>query len=313
MKGSDIVVSGESPAVARRRLRLALRREREAEGLTQGQVAEALDWSLSKVNRIESGELTVSSSDLRALLGLFGITDRVQIDRLLENAKASRRRGWWDEPKYREHLTPATMQLLQFETEATAIRSYQPTLMPGLMQTRAYAQIVLDLSLERLSEADKAVHLEVRLQRREHVLDRPDPPQYMVIFDESVLLRDFVGPRVMVEQFLEVLSLVRMSNTIMRILPLAKGAQIAVAGQFTVFDLGDEENAVSYQESAQADEISYGSEGVNLRRGFFEKMWDESLTAEASIRQLEARSAAMLSALDRGSQAANPYSRWRVL
>jgi hypothetical protein len=266
-------------------------------------VAEALDWSLSKVNRIESGEVTVSTTDLRALLALFGIADGAQVDQLLENAKASRRRGWWDEPKYREHLTPATMQLLQFETEATAIRSYQPTLMPGLMQTRAYAQIVLDLSLERLSEADKAVRLEVRLQRREHVLDRPDPPQYMVIFDESVLLRDFGGPRVMAEQFREVLSLVHKSNTIMRILPLAKGAQIAMAGQFTVFDLGDEENAVLYRESAQADEISHGSEGVNLRRGLFEKMWDESLPAEASIRQVEASSAAMLSALDRGQPA----------
>lgn len=68
--------TGESPAAARRRLRLALRRARETAGLTQGKVAEALDWSVSKVNRIEKGDVTVSTTDLRALLELYGVVDR---------------------------------------------------------------------------------------------------------------------------------------------------------------------------------------------------------------------------------------------
>lgn len=58
---------GEFPAVAGRRLRLALRQAREAKQLTLTEVPELLDWSLPKVNGIESGEVTVSSTDLQAL------------------------------------------------------------------------------------------------------------------------------------------------------------------------------------------------------------------------------------------------------
>ena len=146
------MASYEAPAVARRRLRLALRKAREAKGLTQAQVAEALDWSLSKVNRIETGEVTVSTTDLHALLRLFEVTDAAQVDRLVADARASRRRGWWDEPRYRQHLTPAMLQLFQFETEATTIRIFHPTLIPGLLQTRAYAEAALGVWRDRLSE-----------------------------------------------------------------------------------------------------------------------------------------------------------------
>jgi hypothetical protein len=260
-------------------------------------VAEALDWSLSKVNRIESGEVTVSTTDLRALLALFGIADDARVDRLLENAKASRRRGWWDEPKYREHLNPATMQLLQFETEASAIRVYQPTLVPGLLQTNEYAETILNL-WDELPEAHRAVRLEVRMRRREQVFSRPDPPQYFVILDESVLMREFGGLRVMAEQFREMLRMAAAPNIMIRVLPLANGTQIAMAGQFSIFDLGDEENAILYRESALGDEISQVLDDLRRRRHLFEQTWLQSLTVEASIRLIEARTAALLSAID---------------
>ena len=63
-----------SPLVQRRRLRTELRRARAEAGLTQGEVATAMDWSLSKIIRIETGAVGVSTNDLRALLGLYGIT-----------------------------------------------------------------------------------------------------------------------------------------------------------------------------------------------------------------------------------------------
>ncbi|HCT75368.1 MAG TPA: hypothetical protein DGT23_01985 [Micromonosporaceae bacterium] len=68
------MASDESSAVARRRFRLALRQEREARGLSQAQVTEALDWSLSKVQRIESGEVGVSAIDFKVSLVLFEVT-----------------------------------------------------------------------------------------------------------------------------------------------------------------------------------------------------------------------------------------------
>src|SRR5690349_595810 len=75
-----VMTSYDSPAAARRRLRLAVRKAREASGLTQGQVAEQLSWSISKVNRMENGEVTISPTDLSALLNLFGVNDRAVVN-----------------------------------------------------------------------------------------------------------------------------------------------------------------------------------------------------------------------------------------
>jgi hypothetical protein len=188
--------------------------------------------------------------------------------------------------------------MLQFETEASAIRVYQPTLMPGVLQTHRYSETVFDLLVEELPESDQPARLEARLRRQEHVFDRPDPPQYVLILDESVLLRDIGGPQVMADQIRELLTFTRKSNVMVRILTLVDGAKMAMLGSFTIFDMGDEENAVLYRETALGDEIYHASDKVQRLRQLFEQMWEQSLSEEASARLLEARAAALLSQLD---------------
>src|SRR5262245_2951824 len=63
-----------SPVAMRLQLRVELKRLRVGAGLTQKAVADSLDWSTSKVIRIENGSNAVSVSDLRALAGLYGLT-----------------------------------------------------------------------------------------------------------------------------------------------------------------------------------------------------------------------------------------------
>jgi transcriptional regulator with XRE-family HTH domain len=293
------MVTGESPAAARRRVRLTLRKARESRGLTQGQVAAELDWSLSKVNRLEKGDVTVSRTDLVALLELYGVTDSARIDDLIKAARTSRQRGWYDEPRYREHLTPAMLQLYQFETQATAIRFYHPTLLPGLLQTRAYAEFVLNFWQADLSAAVREARLETRIQRRGHVLDHEDPPPYLLILDETVLQRIVGGPEIMVGQLRDLLDTMRRPNVRVRILPLNEAAILAMLGPFTLFDLGDEEIAVLYRESVLKDEILFAGEAIDRHRRYFEQMWEKSLSVEASAHLIEARVAALVSDLDR--------------
>jgi transcriptional regulator with XRE-family HTH domain len=289
----------ESPAVARRRLRLALRRAREASGLTQGQVAESLEWSLSKVNRIENGDVTVSSTDLRALLGLLGVSDTDTVERMTQDARVSRQRGWWDQPQYRDHITSATLQLLQFESQATAIRSFQPTLIPGLLQTRNYAESVLNFWVHDLPEADRTIRLDVRMQRRAHLFDRPDPPSQLVVLDESVLHREVGGAKVMADQLEELATFMHHPHVTVRVVPLADAGPATMIGAFTVFDLGDEENAILYRETPLTDDIVHSSEIVQRYRTMFEQMWEVSLSEEASARRITAQAANLISSLDR--------------
>lgn len=291
--------AGESPAVARRRVRIALRAARETKGLTQGQVAQELDWSLSKVNRIEKGDVTVSRTDLLAMLELYGIEDQEQIDDLVRAARTSRQRGWWDEHRYREHLTPAMAQLFQFESQASAIRYFHPTLIAGPLQTRDYASFVLNFWRQNLSDEDMATRLEARLRRHEHIFDRPDPPDYFLTFDESVLHREVGGAKVMADQLTKLVTMMRDGLITVRVVPFAEAAPVAMLGAFALFDLGDEENAVLYRETHMFDEIVHTRDILDRHRRIFEQLWRVSYTEDESARLIEARAATMLSSLDR--------------
>ncbi|MFI5895503.1 helix-turn-helix domain-containing protein [Actinoplanes sp. NPDC051513] len=293
---------GESPAVARRRVRLALRRARDAKGLSQGAVAASVGWSLSKVQRIESGDNAISGTDLRALLNLYGITDDEEVEQLLEEARISRRQRWWATPEFREHLTPGTMQLLQFEAEAVAIRSYQSVVVPGPFQIPAYARLLLGWFNKSLTEEQRRVRFDVRMQRRERLLESPDSPQYYLILDESVLKREVGGLEVMAQQLEFLAELAGRPGIHVRIVPLNKGAMLGTVGQFTVLDLAeDEDDAVLYRESFAADFISHDRREIAVHREMFEFFWLQSLNDEKTIRAISAEAASLRARIDRES------------
>jgi transcriptional regulator with XRE-family HTH domain len=295
----SLMVAGDSPAVARRRLRLALRRAREAAGRTQGEVAKALEWSLSKVNRIESGENTISNADLEILLRLLGVVGPDEVGRLLEDARAARRRSWWDRPEYRAHLNPATTRMFQFEGQASTIRTFQVAFVPGLLQTREYAASIIGaVAGDEMSQETRRARLETRMRRRRQVLDRDDPPRYLVILDEFVPRRTVGDRAVMVEQLRFVATVARRPNVLVRMLPRERATYLLL-GAFTIFDLNDEENVVLYRESGVADETVDSSEVVRRFRRGFELMWDICLPEEATISAIEAECAKVRAALDR--------------
>jgi transcriptional regulator with XRE-family HTH domain len=289
---------GESPAVARRRLRIALRDAREAKRLTQRQVAEALEWSMSKVNRIESGEVLISGTDLQALLRFLDITNPDLVAELTAQGRLSRQRSWWNQ--YRGHLTPAMVDCFQFEADATEIRSFQPTLIPGLLQTEAYAKAMLAFWADKLPEDDLRTRIEVRTQRRNHMFSREHPPDYLVVLDESVLMREVGGPQVMSEQLYELLDFARSGRVRVRIVPLAKATGYSTYGLFTLYTI-DDENVLLYVETYEWDRAVFKSTSIRHHRQLFEHMWEQSLSEEASIHAIEAQAATLLSAADRRS------------
>jgi transcriptional regulator with XRE-family HTH domain len=292
------VASGDSPAVARRRLRLALRKVREEVGLTQGQVASALEWSISKVNRIETGEVTISNTDLQALLNLLGVVDSAAVEQHMEDARAARRRGWWTEPRYRAHHTAATLQLLQFETEATEIRIFQTAVFPGLLQTSDYATSIIDSIPNDVPEDTRTVRVEVRMRRQAQLVERLDPPELLVVIDEFVPSRPVGTPRVMLDQLKALLEAARRPNVHIRILPKEE-IGFVVLGAFTIYGLSGDENAVLYREEFDELGSGYAPEVIRAHRRYFEKMWDVSLKEEATLALLEAHFAAVRAALNR--------------
>lgn len=207
------------PAVARRAVYTGLRRLREERGLTQRDVGATMDWSLSKVIRIETGQVSVSITDLRALLRLYDVRDRGRVDAFVANARASRRRSWWF--GYSDPVVGELGTTLPFESAATGIRGFEPHLIPDVLQTEEYTREVLLATLP-VPAAHFREALDFRLERQQRLL-RENGPEMRFVLDESVVRRMVGGPAVMRRQMERLREYARHPRITVRIMPFSAG------------------------------------------------------------------------------------------
>src|SRR5262245_58058068 len=141
---------GTSPTVRRRRLGAELRRLREAANLTHIQVANHLDCSQGKISHIEQGRGPVRTSDVRPLIQLYR-ADAAKATELMQLAKESKQRGWWQE--YADAMPNGFSFFVGMEAEALFIRTFHAMIVPALLQTPAYARTVLTAAQPEVTEA----------------------------------------------------------------------------------------------------------------------------------------------------------------
>jgi transcriptional regulator with XRE-family HTH domain len=288
------VMATYSPVGARRRVRRVLRSLRESKSLTQGQLAEAMDWSLSKVMRIENGDVTISVNDLRYLLQYLGITDREQVTDLLGAAKISRQRQqWWDAPEIRDLLTPSMRQMIQYEMEAKAIRNFCGMLVPGALQIPGYARAVVESYADELDPEMVAGRLESRERRRQQLINRPDKPKIYLLVDEGILLRQFGGAQVLADQLAELTRLVDDGRLLMRVIRFEWPIRIPMLGSYDILYLDDdgredaEVEAIVYRESDLYDEFVEDLETVRRHRAGFDRVWEAASDEVTSMKLIE--------------------------
>ena len=271
-----------SPVVQRRRLRTELRKARHEVGLTQEQVADAMDWSLSKVIRIEAGTVGISTTDLKALLSYYQVGDPDLINELVALARAARERSWWS--VYRDVAPPGVLQLIGYEAASYIIRNFETLLIPGLLQTEDYARAVVP-SLEEGATAERVDTLvEIRMRRQEQV-DRDDPPLMFFILDEAAVRR-LVGSRDVMRRQIHYLSeMAAKPNITIEIVPFTAGTHPGLRGPFVIIEFADPgDDDVLYLE-ARGDLIRGGisEEGeVSAHREVFEQLRQLSLGPDGS-------------------------------
>src|ERR1700733_5619567 len=271
-----------SPAVQRRRLRTELRRARLQAGLTQDQVAETMEWSLSKVIRIEAGTVGVSANDLKALLALYKIADEDQVASLLALARAGRERPW--QSVYRDIVSPRLLQLIEFEAAASISRNFQPLVIPGLLQTEEYARAMFGQLAGDTPDPGVDARVEVRMKRQE-VLDQADPPLLFFILDEAATRRLVGGRDVMRGQLRRMAELAARPHVTIEVVPFSVGAHPGLQGPFLIEEFPDPaDDDVLYLESPQGDVLSRDDPDLILHyREVFEKLRRLSLGPEGSL------------------------------
>jgi len=225
----------QDPTTQRRRLRVELRRARDAAELKQAEVAQAMDWSPSKLIRIERGDVSVSTNDLKALLSHYGVKDKGRVNGLLELARSARGTSFYDQ--YTEVLKPGFKEYLAYEASASVIRQYDPVLISGLLQTEEYGRAILEHVAGFGPEAvDNAWAVR---QHRQEVHERENPPEMLFVVDEAALRRHVGRGHVMRHQMERLKAFAAEPHISLQILPFTRGAHPGMAGNFILLEFAD--------------------------------------------------------------------------
>ncbi|WP_217143647.1 helix-turn-helix transcriptional regulator [Streptomyces sp. AC627_RSS907] len=223
------------PVVRRRKLGAELRALRTSAGITSREAAQLVGWHQSKVSRIETGTSGAKPADVRLLLDAFGVDD-AQLRELLVMLAGSDDTGgrnhWWH--AYRGVLPPTYRDFISLESQASAMRTLETTVVPGLLQTPEYARAVTRAAVDGLSEERLDTLVEVRLARQD-VLRTQRPLELSAVLDEAVLRREVGGPGVMSRQLARLVEAARLPHVRLQVLPFAAGAHIGVTGPFVIF------------------------------------------------------------------------------
>jgi transcriptional regulator with XRE-family HTH domain len=271
-----------SPTARRRRLSIELKKLREQSALTCAQVGEALDWSGSKVNRMETGSGRVQPSDIDALCRFYDTSEELR-EFLKSLARQAKVRGWW---QVHGSGVPEWFNIyIGLEQDASSFRQYQCELVPGLMQTRAYAS-ELHRSGAHMSDEDIDRAVRVRLERQA-MLSRPDAPDAWFVVSEGAL-RNVIGDRALMRQQLErVLDTVRLPTVTLQVLPFDSGTYPAT-GSFTMLGFpAPEDPDLVYRDGITDAVYLEGEHHVREYTRAFDGLRAAALSPQRSVRLIE--------------------------
>ncbi len=267
-----------SPVVSQRRVLAEIREAREALQLTQKDVAEALDWSVSKLIRIENGSVGLSITDLKALLLHYGITDRDRVENYVAMAKAGREPGWWD--RYKRTNSPEFVKFLGLEAATVILRQYQLHLVPGLLQVPEYTRSLVSQDTGDLDVQARRIKLRADRQGRLDDIEL----EHFFILDESVLRRRVTDGESWRTQLRHLREVSERPNVTLQILPFKTGWVEGMQSSFELLQLSDESNDLFLNlEQPDGDQFFddvIGAEKAAQFMQIFYRLEDAALTPE---------------------------------
>jgi|ERR1022692_2547444 transcriptional regulator with XRE-family HTH domain len=275
----------QGPIVQSALLRGEIVRLRKESGLTQEQVAAELEWSPSKLIRVEGGRSSITKVDLDALLTKYGVTSESTRERLQALNRGARERAWWD--KYRDDIAPTYLDYVGFEAGATFIRLFESAFVPGLLQTPQYVEAV---TVKTVNPVRVAAVVGLRLQRQSELAQRSPRPRRYYVVDEAVIRRH-VGiskdPAIMPDQLRSIADQAERDDLItLRVIPFTAGEYRGFSGPFTLLEFDGGLSDVLYIETGRApfaNMVSGSDPQIAEFRDDFEALLEDALPSDKSI------------------------------
>jgi hypothetical protein len=251
-----------------------------------------MDWSLSKLHRIEKAKSAISVNDLRVLLQLYGITDTEQAEELVALARAARQPGWW--ARYSEYAPPELLELIDYESAASSVSQFEMVFVPGILQTEEYASVVLRVFYDEEPAPERVPALVDLRTRRRDLLIGKDAPRFSFLLDESVIHRPVGSSAIMSRQLMHLATVAELPNVTIQVVPYTVGLHPGMKGPFEVvqFDDTPDENIV-FLEGSGSDLISDVPEETQSFLGTFRRLADTSLGSSISVGHLREAAAGM--------------------
>jgi transcriptional regulator with XRE-family HTH domain len=211
-----------------------LRRARAGAGLSQDQLGQRLGYSGAQVGKVEMGERAPSQDFAQGCDQAFpesgGLFRRIyELARRWDGGYPSWFAEWIDS-----------------ERRATSLRSWEPLLIPGLLQTADYARAVLAADPE--TAEDELDELVAARLERQAIFDRAEPPALWAVLDEAILHRLVGSRKIMYDQLLHLADTSCRSNITVQIVPAEIGAHAGLLGGFAIANFGNAAGTV-YMES----------------------------------------------------------------
>ncbi|MFJ2304257.1 helix-turn-helix domain-containing protein [Streptomyces sp. NPDC087787] len=272
------MASNVNPTVRRRRLGQELRKLRENKGLTAEEVAERLLVSQSKISRLENGRRSISQRDVRDLCGVYEVEDHRIVDSLMQMAKDSRQQGWW----HSFGDIPYSVYI-GLETDAASLRIYDPQVVPGLLQTRQYAEALIAGALPETAPADIEKRVQVRMRRQERISAAENPLRLWTVLDEAALRRVVGSPALMREQLEHLVEQTRLPHVTVQVIPFEMGAHPGLNGQYAILEFPDTaDSSVVYIEGVTSDLYLEKANDVQKYSVMYEHLRAQALNVEQS-------------------------------
>ena len=215
--------------------------------MSPDEAARRLDFSKSKLYRIENGRSRVDADDLEDMLDLYDVRSPDR-DALVRLGRDSRRRGWWT--SYKDVFTGSYVGL---ESEAVTIQ-VNTHIVPGIFQTPDYARAIIATTGPWLDAAETERRVTARAARQHVLLGRDDPPEIHVVLDESALRRQVAGLEATRDQLRILAEASSRQNVTIQVLPFDAGAHAGMEGDFVILVFPDPDDPpVAYAEGLFGD------------------------------------------------------------
>jgi transcriptional regulator with XRE-family HTH domain len=272
--------------VPRRQLGRYLRDLRAGQRITVKTAAEKLEWSETKVWRIETGQTSLRSHDVELMCRIYAAPPDLT-EALMGLAKETKAKGWWH--AYGDVIPEGFDVYIGLEEAASQLSAYQTELVPGLLQTEQYARAVITADNPGVDEAEIDRRVHVRIARQALVRRQTAPPELTVVLNEAILRRPVGGSQVMAAQLGSLADSAGLPNVALRVVPFRAGLHHGVmSGPFVILrfprngDGHDSEPATVYVDGFTGALYLDKPREVERYATAFESIWSAALDESAS-------------------------------